>query len=224
MKRYHYIILSSLLVAGLLIVGSWRALKWSIPFYLGRQLNADVRIERLSWRFPGGVTARSISISNKRGLRCSIEEATIDYAIILIIKHGLSFDFRLKGVTLSYKSSNLINSIAEALSIKPLDVFRFDSVKGEFYQRREEVIIKSLVADGSLIKLFADGTIVRGSSVDYSFRMLLSERLIATMPDSVREVFFKREGEWSEIELYITGDIDRPSINFSTDLFKLIVR
>jgi len=224
MKKYLYITISFFLAIVLLISGGLLALKGLLPLYLSRQFNADVKIEQISLGFKEGIKAKGVSINSVRGLYCSIEEAVFDYDIVRIIKSGLNFNFSLKDVVFSYSESKLINGIVQALSIKSIDIFHFNSVKGEFYQRNEEIAVKSLEADGDLIKLFADGTIIKEARIDCSFKILLARELVTAIPDSVREVFFKQEGEWSEVELYITGDLDKPSINFSTDLFKLIVR
>lgn len=192
-----------------------------------KQLKAEVEIEEASLSLKDGILTKGISISNKRGLSCSIERATIGTDPLLPslrrIK-AIPLKFELKDITLSYPDSAVINSITSGLSIKEPELLKFDTASGRLYRKDGALILKALSASGEYIRLFVDGTITDDSQISASFRLLLSGELIAGIPESVRKVFFKQDGAWSKVELYLSGDIKRPSINFSTDLFKLIVR
>jgi len=192
--------------------------------YLSSQLKADVTVAGVRLGLGNKIELKDVGIRNSEGLNCKIKEALIAYGPLFIIKKGTKFDFSLKDVEFSYPSSKVINGIASTLSLEPMEIFKFKSVKGEFLKRGNETVVKSLDAEGVLLRLFADGTIIKDSKIDYSFKILLSQELVAGVPGAIREVLFKETDSWSEVELYITGDIQKPSVNLTTDLFKLTVR
>lgn len=199
-----------------------------LSVYFSKQFKADVVIKRASWSLKEGIKTKGIYISNKRGLRCDIESAimgTVPLSIAVRTSKGtVPLIFTLKNVELSYPDSAVINGITRALSLRQPGIFRFDIVSGKLYRRKGELVVKALNASGEHIRLFIDGTVIGGSQINCCFRILLAEELVASIPEATRKVFFKQDGSWSKVELYIAGDIQHPSINFSTDLFKLIVR
>lgn len=191
--------------------------------YLGSCLKAQVTTEAFCISMGPRIDIRGLKIANDNGLNCRIEESDLDIRGAFILKGQLACDFILKDVQLSYPGSKIINGIAEALSIKPVDVLDFDRITGRLRLNEDEIVIKSLDAQGELLRVSADGT-VRGKAVNCYFNMVLTSELVSGIPESVRKVFFKQDADSSEIELYITGSTDNPSINFTTDLFRLSVR
>jgi hypothetical protein len=183
-----------------------------------------VTINQASGNLFDGVKAKDIEIRNRKGLRCSIKGAEINYKPLDVIREGINFRFRLKGVKLSYPESNVINGITHALSMKELDSLQLDSVEGRFYHRNRETILKALSAAGKDIRFFADGSIVKDSAINFDFRIVLSDELVANIPETIRKVFFKQDGSWSEVRISIGGTTERPTINFSTELFKLSIK
>lgn len=229
MRKTLYIILALLLLLVVLVIFSSRLfLPQLLSFYFSKQFKAEVKIDKARLSLKDGIVARGISISNKRGLRCSVESAVIGTVplstIVRTNKGTVPIIFKLKNIELSYPESAVVSSIAKALSLKQPELFRFDTVGGRFYFRGREFIFKALTASGEYIRLFINGTITDGSRIEAVFRILLSGKLVESIPEATRKVFFKQDGPWSKVELYLSGDIRRPSINFSTDLFKLIVR
>lgn len=198
-------------------------LKYILSAYIGRKLNVDIKIDQARWESAGSINAKGIFIRNKKGLSCSIEEAIIHYDAISIIKMAPTFSFKSRGVKLSNPDSAVINGIAEIMSIKPLDLFSFDRAEGRLYLKKRELIIRGFNATARFIRLYIDGTVVANSRIDAAFKIMLAGELLANIPETTRKIFFKEQDQWSEVELYITGDMKRPSINFSTDLFKLII-
>jgi hypothetical protein len=75
-----------------------------------------------------------------------------------------------------------------------------------------------------MLELFCKGTIVDNKDIDFSIRALLSPLIASSIPESVRDVFFSKKEEKYQLELYINGLIEKPSINFSTKLFKLSIK
>ncbi|NQT96080.1 MAG: hypothetical protein HQ572_06470 [Candidatus Omnitrophica bacterium] len=226
MKKYIYILIVFLVLAvALAIANSEFILKRVTYDYVGNLLHADISIDRAAINIRKSTLKETgIRITADRGLDCNIETAFISYGNILELVKNRSFTFRLEDVRLSYPGSEILNSVANALSIELQDVLKFDYIAGEFMRGQDEIVIKSLEASGRLLRLFADATIEDGKNLNCSFKMLLSQEMISTIPDSIRKVFFKQDGDWSEVTLYLSGSIDKPSINFSTDLFKLTVR
>lgn len=229
MRKTLYIIpILLLFLVVLIIFSSQFFLPRLLSVYFGKQFKADVKIDEATLRLKVGIKTKDVSISNKRGLRCNIESAIIgtDPLPVLLARYrgSVPIYFELKDVKFSYPDSAVVSSIAEALSLRQPDLFRFDTVSGKLYRRNRELILKALNATGEHIRLFIDGTVTDDSRINASFRILLSEELVAGIPEATRKVFFKQDGSWSKVELYLSGDIQRPSINFSTDLLKLIVR
>jgi hypothetical protein len=223
-KKYIFInLLAAILSLSLIAAAGKIFLPQILSFYFGNQLKATVKIAKASGNLLSRIKAKDISITNKKGLRCDIKDAEIDYQLLRMIREGINFGFRLKGIELSYPSSNVIGGITHTLSMKPLDSLQFNSAEGRFYYRNKETIIKSLSAAGEQIRFFADGSIVKDSAINYNFRILLSEEIVANIPETIRKVFFRQDGSWSEVKIYIGGTTERPTINFSTELFKLSI-
>ena len=98
----------------------------------------------------------------------------------------------------------------------------FYSARGEFSYQAGRLLLKSLYLDGELLRIDAYG-MTDDTLIDFSIKLFLSKVLTSGIPESIRKVFFKQEGDWSNADLKITGSRDNPSINFSTDLFMLSV-
>ena len=224
MNRYIYILIIILIVVVSLFTLRGPIAKFAVSAYIEKELDADVNIEKLRVNYRGKITLENTTLKNSNGLDCSIESAVIDYDIIFSISKGLKFDFNLYGVRLSDPDSKIINALSKSLSLKPLDVLDFSMVTGKFIRTKETLEIRSLNAKGKLLRIFADGTIVGDKTIDCNFKMLLSDEVVSEIPDSIRKVFFTSDGSWSEVELYLSGDLEHPSVNLTTDLFKLSVR
>jgi len=192
--------------------------------YLSKEFSADVEIKQASLDIRYGIKANSITINNSRGLNCSIESARLSFGIASIIRKGLSLNFRLDGIEISYPESGVVSTVTQALSLEGVKLFNFDYAQGEIYSRADERIIKALDASGPLLRLNADASIIGDEEINCDLKVLLSQELVDKIPESTRQVFFKKEGSWFKVELYLKGNMKRPSINFSTDLFKLVVR
>jgi hypothetical protein len=224
MKKTFILIIVILLIALSAIIYFRDPLSAKIfSAYLGNRLNADITAGKVHLGLGPRLEIEDLRIVNSRGLDCSVKALTLNFDLQPMFSKNLKLRFDLKDVGFSYPASKIVKSITGALSIKSPQYLHFDYVKGEFYCAGEENIIKSLDANGKLLRLFADGS-VRGLFIDYSFKLSLSDELTAGMPESTRKIFFKQDSQYSEIELYVTGSIDNPSVNFSTDLFKLTIR
>ena len=219
MRKITSLLFLSFIIIILLVAGNQLILPKLLSLCIAKQLNADVKIEKAALNIKEGIRIKGIAITDRRGLQCNIESA-----IITPLPPRRSIYFKFENAKLSYPDSKIINSIANTLSLKSSDTLRFDFVKGRLHYRGGEVIIENLSAEGNFIKLFADATITNRSKIDCSLKMFLSGTIIEDIPESTRKIFFKKDGAWSKVELYITGSMDSPSINFSTDLFKLVVR
>ena len=191
--------------------------------YLSKRLDAEITTDKFHLGIGPRIDIEGLRIVNNKGFNCTVRETTLRVEVSSLLAMRIHLTFDLKDLKLSYPDSKIIKGIADILSIKPLDVLSFDSVGGKCYISREDITINSLVAQGKLLKVFADGSI-RGKDIGYSFKLILSNELTSGIPDSVRKVFFKQSGQFSEIDLYISGSTDNPSISMNTDLFKLTVR
>jgi len=226
MKKNIYIVIIFLVfIVGAAFVSREPILKAVTSGFLDEQLNAKTQIDNADINLiKSTITESGITISAERGLDCSIGEVNIHYGDIVKLLGGKRFVFRFEDLEFSYPGSKVLNGIANALSLELEDMLQFDYVNGELIRGKNEVIIRSLEAQSKRLKLFVDATIADNNKIDCSIRMLLSKEMIANIPESIRKVFFKQDGEYSEVTLYIAGSIDKPSINFSTDLFKFVVK
>jgi len=226
MKKYIYISILLLLIALIALMASKEGiLKSTTSNYIGKQLNADVEIDSAQIDLRNSIIKESgVDIVTDRGLSCTISDAEISYGSLIKLLSKKSFKFELKDFNLTYPNSKIINGIANSLSLDLEDLLKFDYVKGEFIQGENEIIIKALEAKAEALIFFADATIKDDDHINGSFKMLLSKDIIAGIPEAIRKVFFKQEGDYSEVTLYVTGSTEKPSINFQTDLFKFIVK
>lgn len=229
MRKALYIVFIFLLFLVVFFVSTRRLfLPQILSAIFSKQFKAEVRIDETTFSFKDGVIAKGISVRNKRGLSCNIESAVLGTdplsSAAITNKGAVSLNFMLKNVELSYPDSAIISSITKTLSINQPKLLKFDTAYGKLYRRGRELILKALNASGEHIRLFVDGTITDDFRINASFRILLSGELVASIPEATRKLFFKQDGSWSKVELYLSGDIRRPSINFFTDLFRLIVR
>jgi len=191
--------------------------------YLSNRLDAKVTVDNLHLRLGPRIDIKGFNIINNKGLNCTIGEAILNIEPLSFLAMRIHLTFDMKGLELSYPDSKIINGIADTLSIKPLDVLSFDSVKGKLYISRKDITVNALIAEGKLLKVFADGS-MRGKEIGCNFKLILSNALTSGIPDSVRKVFFKTSGQFSELDLCVSGSTDNPSISMNTDLFKLTVR
>jgi hypothetical protein len=218
-------ILIILLISGYLVLNNEYILSNISGFYAGRWLNADVHIGKAVVSFQKKtITATDVFISSKKGLRCKIDTARICYNDIFSLVTDRAFSFRLDGIELSYPDSKVISGIAAVLSLKPIELLQFYYAKGLYSKRENEEILESVEAEGKLLKIYTYGSTVGEKNINYSFKIFLSGELIASVPESIRKVLFKQDGDQSAVELSVSGDIEKPSISFSTDLLKFTYR
>ena len=118
----------------------------------------------------------------------------------------------------------MINSVAKLFITEAVELLEFDTVDGAVYIKPREILIKDLNASGKDISLFINGTIRNNKYIDYIIKLILSENFTSKIPEEIRNIFFKKEREYSVVELYLTGDTKKPSVSFSTPLFKLQIR
>lgn len=195
---------------------------------LSTRLGAEVNVTHACLNIKEGIKASDIYIENERGLACAIGEAVLCFNrtsfLTLIRERTLFIQFRLKGIRFKNPGKTVIGSVTDALGFSKLDLLALDNTKGDIYLKNNEVVLKGIEGKGEYISVSIDGTIAKNNLINCTFKSLLSNKLIETMPEERRKFFFKMDESWSRVELYISGEIDHPGINFSTALFKLTVR
>lgn len=223
-------IAKSLIIAIVVILFAFTAVlktplvKYPVSLSFSRCLKSDISIKKCGFSFTKGIKASGIEIKNKKGLHCIIKDADIQFDFLYLAKKGLSFNYSLKSVRFSYPASELINGIARLFAIEPTRLLKFDTVDGIVYIKPDEMVIKDLNATGKDISLFANGTTTENKYINYALKLILSESLTSKIPENMRQFFFKKEQEHSIVELYLSGNVKKPSINFSTPLFKLRIK
>jgi len=198
--------------------------KYPVSLCISRCLKSDISIKKCCFSFTKGIKASGIEIKNKGGLHCIIKDADIEFDFLYLAKKGLSFNYSLKSVRFSYPASEVINGIARLFAIEPTRLLKFDTVDGIVYIKPDEILIKDLNATGKDISLFANGTTTENKYINYALKLILSESFTSKIPENIRQFFFKEEQEHSIAELYLSGNVKKPSINFSTPLFKLRIK
>lgn len=198
--------------------------KHPISLYLSNVLKSDVAIKECNFSFTTGAKFKDLEIKSKKGLYCTVKDGEIKYDILGLLKNNLVLDCSLKSVEFSHSSSPVIKGITHLFGMGEVDLFNFDTVKGSLYIKPKEFIIKDLNARGKDISFFANGTTKDNKYITYSLKLMLSENITSKIPEDIRKIFFKQEQEYSIVELYLNGSLKKPSINFSTPLFKLSIR
>ena len=198
--------------------------KYPVSLLFSNALKSDISMKKCSFSFAKGIKASDMEIKNEKGLHCIIKDAYIKCNFSGLIKNELFLDYSLKTVKFSYPDSEIINGIAGLFAIEPTYLLQFSTVDGTVYVKPNETIVKDLNAVGAAISLFANGTTTDNKFINYQFRLTLSKDITSRIPEAIRKVFFKEQQECSVAELYLKGNIKKPSISFSTPLFKLLVK
>jgi hypothetical protein len=193
-----------------------------ISGYLAHQLKADVVIARARIDSNYNINIKSLSIKNEDGLDLHAGSGVIKLYPWYFLKQGLAVKFELQDIRFLYSDIKVLRSVFEMLALGDVDELKFLSAKGEFSYGGRKSLLKSLYLDGELIRVKAHG-MADDSFMDYDIRLFLSRTLTSGIPEAIKKVFFKQEGDWSNAELKVSGSRDNPSINFSTDLFTLSV-
>lgn len=197
--------------------------KYPVTVYLRHIVKSEVKIDKCRFSFIKGIIAKDVEIRNERGLYSTIKEASVKPGFG-VLRDGLALQISLKDVGFSYSSSEVIKAIAALLGIDPVSLIKFNTVDTIMYIKKNETIIKDLKAHGREISLFADGTTTDDEQIDYKFKLMLSDEITSKIPEGIRMFFFKQEEESSVVELSVSGHIKKPSISFSTPLFKLRIK
>jgi hypothetical protein len=193
-----------------------------ISAYLAHQLKTDVYIARARIDFKHNISIESLHIRNNDGLDLYAGSGVLRLYPSYLLRQGLGVKFELQDIRFLYSDMKVLRSVFEMLALGDVDELQFLSAKGEFSYGAGKSLLKSLYLDGELIRVKAHG-MADDSFMDYDIRLFLSRALTSGIPESIKKVFFKQEGDWSSAELKISGSRDNPSINFSTDLFTLSV-
>ena len=224
MKKKKIIFIAAFLLLVLAAVFLFRdnIVRGILSEYLARQLGADVDIAKARIDSNYNISIQSLRIRNDDGLDFHADSGVLRFSPLYFLKQGVRLNFKLQGVRFSYIDSKIIHSAFEALSLARIDELEFYSARGEFSYQAGRLLLKSLYLDGGLLRIDAYG-MTDDTLIDFSIKLFLSKVLTSGIPESIRKVFFKQEGDWSNADLKITGSRDNPSINFSTDLFMLSV-
>ena len=224
MKKKKIIFIAAFLLLVLAAVFLFRdnIVRGILSEYLARQLGADVDIAKARIDSNYNISIESLRIRNDDGLDLHADSGILRFSPLYFLKQGVRLNFKLQGVRFSYIDSKIIHNVFEVLSLARIDELEFYSARGEFSYQAGRLLLKSLYLDGELLRIDAYG-ITDDTLIDFSIKLFLSKVLTSGMPESIRKVFFKQEGDWSNADLKITGSRDNPSINFSTDLFMLSV-
>ncbi|MBN1405098.1 MAG: hypothetical protein JW946_01100 [Candidatus Omnitrophica bacterium] len=198
--------------------------KYPVSFFLSKALGMDVTLKSCTLLLPGNLAIKGAQIKNRTGLRCAIKEGLIKYNVLGILKNNTALDISLKNVNFSNAESKVIKGIIELFYITPIGLFEFNTVEGIVYIKPKELIIKDLKAKGSDVTFFANGTTKNDNQISYTVKLILSDNITSKIPEEIRSIFFKREQQYSIVELYINGNLKKPSIQFSTPLFKLSIK
>ena len=191
--------------------------------YLARQLESDVDIARARIDSKYNISIESLRIRKDEGWSLHAGSGTLRLYPLYFLKQGCRIKFELRDIIFLYSDIKMIHSILESLSLGGVDELKFISASGDLSYTSGRSLLKSLYLDGELIRINAHGG-SDDSFIDYDIKLFLSQALISEIPESVKKVFFKQGGDWSEAELSVTGKKDNPAINFRTDLFTLSVR
>ena len=220
----------SLIIAIVVVVLTFTAIlktplvKYPVSLYFSYALKSDISIKKCDFSFRKGLKAECVEIRNKKGLYCTIKDVHIKGNFSDLLKGQFFLDCSLKSVKFSYSTSEIINGIAKLFAIEPTQLLEFDTVDGAVYIKPNQIIIKDLKAPGRNISLFANGTTRDNKYIDYTFKLILSENITSEIPEAIQKFFFKKDQGYSVVELYLSGNIKKPSINFSTPLFKLRIK
>ena len=198
--------------------------KYPATLLFSHALKSDVSMQKCSISLKGDIIASGVDIKNEKGLHCVIGEADIKTDFMRLLRKELYMECSLKKVELTYADSAIIDGIAKLLTIEAEKLLVFDTVDGIIYIKSNETTIKDLNASGKDVSLFANGTTTDDENINYTFKLTLSENITSGIPEAIRMIFFKEQDNYSIVELYLSGDIKKPSINFSTPLFKLRIK
>ena len=198
--------------------------KYPASLLFSHALKSDISMKKCSFSFAKGIKASDVEIKNEKGLHCTIKDADIKCNFPGLIKNELFLDYSLKTVKFSYPDSEVINGIAGLLAIEPTYLLQFNTVDGAVCIKPGEIIVKDINAVGAAVSLFANGTTTDNKFINYQFRLALAKSVTSRIPEAIRKVFFEEQQECSVAELYLKGSIKKPSISFSTPLFKLLVK
>jgi hypothetical protein len=221
-RRIIFFIVFVLFIVSLLFFFRNHIAQGIVSAYLSGQLDADVHIERSHIGPYHTLAIESLSIRNKDEMYLNADSGVLRFYPFELLRKGLRLKFQLSDVFFSYPNSKIIDNVFNSLSLTAVDGLEFASAEGEFSYNKGIFMLKSLNLDGNMLKLNAYG--MSGYSlIDYNIGLSISDLLTSEIPEQVRKVFFKADGDWSEVELQISGSKDNPSINFKTDLFTLSV-
>ena len=221
--KFLIIVVIAIIFAFVIVIKTPLA-KYPVSLLFSNALKSDISIKRCSFSFTKGIKASDMEIKNEKGLHCIIKDAFIKCNFLGLIKNELFLDYSLKTVKFSYPDSEVINGIAGLFAIEPTYLLQFNTVDGAVYIKPNEIIVKDLNAVGAAISLFANGTTTDNKFINYQFRLTLSKNITSRIPEAIQKVFFKEQEEYSVAELYLKGSIKKPSISFSTPLFKLLIK
>ena len=197
-------------------------IKYPVQLYLSDKLKSDVKIDKCNFSFKQGIIAGGVIIKNEEGLYCAITQGRLKINPSRILERAFYVDYSLRGVEFSHPSSKIIEGISELFNIDFSQYLIFTKINGGIELKRDELTVKNLYAKGRDVSFYLDGTTSNsGRDINYTCKLLLSEKLTGDMPESTRELFFKKGTDYSTVQLYLSGKLAKPTINFSTPLFKI---
>jgi hypothetical protein len=195
--------------------------KYFFSFYFSSKLDCDINIGQCSFFFTRGIKAQKISIKNNKGFIGSIENADIKFNVVKNLREGNEFDFFLGKVIFSYPDSDIVKWVVKLFAVDSEYLFKFDEITGFAYVESKEMILKDVEAIGEDVSVFVDGTTKEKQLINYTIKLKISDKITAGIPDTLRAIFFRKDEKYSIVQLYLSGSLNKPAINFSTPLFKL---
>lgn len=146
-----------------------------------------------------------------------------------IFRGGIVYDFEFADFRfISQQTTNAADTsgnIDDIIGVPFSERWAYVDVRGTLQRRKDSLYIERLLAESPKIKLDATGTLNDDRKLAITITMYFKKELFAALPDDWSRAVLKSEpNDWQSLTVNLSGDLSRPSIEMTGNLFRLTIR
>ena len=224
MKKIAIILIIIVILAALTAIAFDRLVIFAVSKYAGIGISYSGLIKDSS----GAIIMKGLDVEDhRRGLGLMAKRAIIRLRLKPFFKDGVGFIFELdeanfKMFSKGPKASGLDEPLRDIALIPFEGGWNYSKISGEISIMRGETRIKDFFAASRDIRLGVDGTAYGDDLIDARIKISFSKSAVERLPEELTNVVMNEEPEgWRTISIDLKGNPKKPSITFSSKLFRL---
>ena len=226
MKIWAKTIILILVVLGSALAATFLYFDRCIAYVLEKKYDLDITYKKCSKNFSGELSFTDLSITSKltrlslRSKAAMVKPTFAGKKLILdFVLHDLYFTKR------AASGSERYDTLTALVSSPLSSEWKYKEVRGQVEPGEKSVKINSLDAASDKLKLSVKGTYFYNGIVDSDIVIYFTAKVTEKIPPEFAKVILGDEKDgWKPLSVHLTGNVNKPSIQVSSKLFRLSIK